>query len=890
MWKKLIQLIAGKDCEIRERMLRSIIVIGGVAVLAATLEILLIKEIAALWLPVVALLLVAMAVSLFMIFKYSKYDLVSTLLGFLIVVIVMPFMFVTSGAVEGGASVWLALGLLYIFVMFKGKKLYIFLGLCLGIYGLMFWLTYRYPNVVIPIPGTAAIYFDAYFSVVAVGLVAGLILKALMKTFEEEHKLNVRQNEELERSSDARNVFFANVSHEIRTPINAIIGLNEMIMRNNPSGETREYAQDIQVASKMLLNQVNDILDMSQMEMDKMKIVPVQYRTEALFGELADMIQVQTKKKQLDFVLNMDTTLPAVLHGDEKRLKQIILNVLDNAVKYTEDGSVTMNVQWEEAEEKDIVLKVSVADTGIGIRKEDMDYIYDSFQRADEKKNARIMGTGLGLSITKQLLELMGGEITVDSIYTKGSTFTVMVKQKVIDRTPIGEMNYRRENGGNQQLYRPAFEAPEARILVVDDNHMNTMVVSRLLSATKVQVDVANNGEECLEITKRKFYHVILLDYMMPGMSGPETLRAIRAQENGLCRQSAVLAFSANALTSSEEYTAQGFDGYVEKPIQSKLLEKEILQQLPHDIVEYREDGHGGGEEAAQIQKVYMRKRKKIYITSDCTCDIPPELLEKYDIKLMYLYVKTPHGRFADTREIDSDSLAQYISSENTTAFADSVTVEEFEEFFAEALTQADRVIHISLASRTGRSHKVAVAAARGFDHVRVIDSGQISCGQGLIVLHAAKLAMEGATTQEICDEVERIRSHIRTRFIMPSADIFYRNGRITAMVAKVCRMLRLHPYVEMRQKNVHLIGLLGGELDNAWKQGIRWQLRMKHKIDKSVVYITHVGCSVKQLEWIKKEVTRCVPFERIIIQKASFTSACNSGMEAIGISYYSLK
>ena len=321
-------------------------------------------------------------------------------------------------------------------------KLYVFLALCVITYGLTYWVTYQFPESVIPMPSRASVYFDAYFSVIAVGLVAGIILKAHMKTFEEEHLLNIRQNEELERTSDARNVFFANVSHEIRTPINAIIGLNEMVMRSNPSGETGEYARDIQAASKMLLNQVNDILDMSQMEMNKMKIIPMQYRTEAMFGELVDLIQVQTQKKKLEFITNMDRTMPTVLVGDEKRLKQILLNVLDNAVKYTEEGSVTMNVQWEEAEQDEIILKVSVADTGIGIRKEDVEFIYVSFNRGDEKKNARIMGTGLGLSITKQLLELMGGEITVDSIYTKGTVFTIELKQEILDETPIGSVGF----------------------------------------------------------------------------------------------------------------------------------------------------------------------------------------------------------------------------------------------------------------------------------------------------------------------------------------------------------------------------------------------------------------------------------------------------------------
>ncbi len=888
MRKILTNLLSEKDYELRERILRSIILIGGIAAIVATVEILLVMEITAIWLPFVVLLLGAMVVSLLATFKYQKYNFASTLLGLVIVVIIMPSMFLMSGAVESGASVWLALGLLYIYLMFTGVKLYVFIVLSAIVYGVTYWLACCYPEYVIAMPSREAVYFDAFFSVLTVGWVAGIILKFLIKTFEEEHKLNIQQNEELERNSDAKNVFFANISHEIRTPINAIIGLNEMIMRNNPNGEIWEYAQDIQVASKMLLNQVNDILDLSQMEMEKMNIVPVNYRTETLFAELVELIQVQTDKKQLDFVLNMDRMLPSVLCGDEKRLKQIILNVLDNAVKYTEKGTVTMTVQGEEESDNSIVLKISIADTGIGIRKEDMDYIYDAFSRADEKKNQRILGTGLGLAITKQLLHLMGGEITVDSIYTKGSTFTLTVKQEIVDKMPVGEIRYRREEGG--KVYTPTFEAPDARILVVDDNKMNTKVVQRLLSGTKVQVDVANSGKECLEKTKHKFYHVILLDYVMSGMNGEETLKCIRVQENGLCRQSAILAFSAKEKSEAERlYAEQGFDGYVEKPIQSKKMELEILHNLPSDIVEYQEKDGGDAESENLIQKVQMKKRKKIYITTDCTADIPSELLEKYDIKLMYLYIKTPQGRFADTREIDSDSLTQYISAEKSTACADNVTVEEYEEFFAESLTEAERVIHISFASKCGLSHSIAVAAAKGFDHVRVIDSGQISCGQGILVLYAAQMAMDGKSVQEICDEVERIKNKIQTRMIMPGIDIFCQNGRVKKLPAKFCKMMQLHPYVRMKQKRAALVGLLSGTLEDAWRQGIFWHLRKKRKISKGVVFITHVGCSVKQQEWIKKEILRRVPFERVIIQKASFTTACNSGMESIGISYIEL-
>ena len=889
MLEKLIQKVTGKDCELQERMLRTIILVGGIAVLIAITEIILVMDIKANMVLMLVLLLLSMAAAFVVTFKYRKYNAASTLLGIVIIVLVMPFMFILSAAIDSGASVWLSLGILYIFIMFSGKKLLLFFGLTVISYGVTFWLAYTYPELIVPMPTRATSYFDAFFSVFAVGMVGGGILKAHMRVYEEEHRLNIEQKEELEKSRDSQNTFFANMSHEIRTPINAILGLNEMIMRTAPAKEIQEYSKDIQMAGNLLLNQVNDILDLSQMSMDKMQINPGKYYTRDLFADLVDLIKVQADKKNLDLIMNIDKNLPSELMGDEKRLKQVLINIMDNAVKYTEEGSVTVTVEGEEYVNDEVLLSIKIADTGIGIRKENLADIYDSFNRFDENKNKRILGSGLGLAITKQLVEMMGGEIQVDSIYTKGTIFTVLIRQKIMNTEPVGEINFAYKGMEEGTVYRPLFEAPEARVLIVDDNKMNRVVAAKLLEATKMQVDMAASGAECLEMAKKKFYHVILLDYMMPDMDGLETLRELNAQENGLCRDSAVILLTGNAQSGARQmYMDEGFDGYVEKPIQGRLLESEIFSFLPADIIEYQEDAKLHAENMGQMQKLSMRKRKKIYITTDCTCDIPSELLEKYDIKLMYLYIKTPYGRFADTREIDSDSLAQYVSLENSTAKGDSVTVEEIEEFFAEALTQAEHVIHISLSSKCGRSHSVAVAAAEGFDHVHVIDSGQISCGQGLVVLYAAKLAMEGKTPTEICELVNKMKHRVHTRFIMPSADIFYQNGRTSAFAAKMCRVLHLHPYAGLIQKKALLRGLLFGSLENAWRQGIHIMLRKKRRINKDIVFVTHVGCSVKQQEWLKREIAKYVKFDRVIIQKASFTSACNVGMECIGIAYYS--
>lgn len=885
---KLLNWIQGKDLELQERMFRTIIFLGGAVTTVGIFESLFLEEIIGFQIPVFILLLIAMMIAMIATFKYKKYDLSAMIMAVIIVEILFPLKFFLSGGLVGGPSVWFVLGIAFLFSVFRGKKLIVFLMITMVIYIGTYMIGYNHPEWISSLGSTKTAYIDSIFSILAVGLVVGLVLKMHFKLFETEHKLNIQRKEEIEKASSSKNALFANMNHEIRTPINAIIGLNEMILRSDPTDEIKEYARDINVASKLLLSQVNDILDLSQMEMGRMKIVNVNYKTDVLFVDIVELIRFQMEKKGLEFVVDIDRNLPSILVGDEKKIKQVLLNILDNARKYTERGSVMFTVRGEEAEDGYVTLVMEVADTGIGIRKEDLNYIYESFNRFDEKENQRILGSGLGLAITKQLVELMEGEISVDSIYKKGTVFTIKIKQKIEDAKAIGEIGISADDTIADEVYRTSFEAPEARILIVDDNKMNCKVVSSLLTATKMKIDVANSGYECLELTKKKYYSVILLDYMMPGMDGVETLKNIRKQENGMCKETAIIALTGNVMSGARQsYMEQGFDGYVEKPVQSKKLEAEILKFLPKDAIEYVSDSGVELESISNMQKASVKKRKKICITTDCVCDIPGELLEKYDIKLMYLYIITPHGRFADTREIDSDSLEQYISVDNSNAHGDTVTVEEYEDFFAEMLTDAERVIHISLGNKIGRAYSIAELAAKGFDHVHVIDSGLISSGQGLLVLHAARMAAEGKNYEEIIESTNKVKERIDMRFIMPSADIFYKNGRTTSFIAKLCSNFNLHPCVSVRQNKIKVVGLMTGSLEATWRASIKSQLRRKKKVCTDIVFVTHAGCSVLQLEMVINEINKLVKFDQIIIQKASFSSACNTGIESVGIAYY---
>jgi len=877
-----------KEYSSRERIFRLIIMVGFVLSVMAIAVSVAIGNLLETLLPLL-IMFVSMLIGVILTFKYDKLDAASVLVAIALNGIAFPDMFFFCGAIESGASVWFVLGMIYLFIMFRGKRLVIFSVLTLVVDAISYLMAYYHPEYVTPMDSKMAIYIDSMFAVFATGLTCGFIILFFMHQYEHEREIVVKQNEELEAASNSKNASFARISHEIRTPINTIVGLNEMILRENPTGSTAEYAQNIKSASKMLLSLVNDFLDLSRIESQRMEIFPVQYKTQTMIADLVDMMRVSMEDKGLEFFVEVDENLPTELIGDEKRIKQILINILANAVKYTSEGSVTLSVSCQEADENCVALKVSVADTGIGIRKEDIPHLYETFSRVDEKNNLRIEGTGLGLSVAKQLLDLMGGEITVDSIYTKGTVFTIELKQEIADPTPIGNTQLAvGVKAEEEEQYQRLFEAPAARVLLVDDNDMNVMVVKKLLEATKVEIDVANSGEECLEKTRQRMYHVILMDYMMPRMNGQETLKRLRIQENGLCRDSAVILMTANTLEETQRIMKDTrFDGYLEKPIDSRKMEETILHFLPNELVEYRKNVLPKSGKENEIRKISGRKRKTVYITTDCVSDLPADLIEKHDIKVMYLYIKTEHGRFADTKEINSDHLPQYVTENGISAYGDSSSVEEYEAFFADALTQAEQVVHISMAKNTGRSYGVAKAAAAGFDHVQVIDSGHISCGEGLVVLYAAVLAEEGYKGQEICEEIAKMKNRVVSKYMIPSADIFAERGRTSRVMASLCRWFMLRPVIAPVKSKVRVIGFFAGQLETAWKGFIHFHLRRKSKINTDVVVVTHSGCSVREQELIKAELMKFLPFKRIIMQKASFTNACYVGIKAIGIAYY---
>ena len=377
----------------------------------------------------------------------------------------------------------------------------------------------------------------------------------------------------------AKSQFLANMSHEIRTPINAILGMDELILRESEERNIMSYAEVIEGASTSLLSLVNDILDFSRIESGKMDIKPVSYRADEMLRDCYNMVCVRLFDKNIKLSFEVDEDVPSGLVGDEVRVRQCILNLLTNAIKYTPAGSV--NVRVRGINHYGFKLEITVVDTGIGIRSDKLDSLFDNFIRIEEARNRNIEGVGLGLSITKRLVELMGGEITVNSVYGEGSTFKIVIPQQICDIAPVGKIDFGIAVNKPIRGYKVSFVAPEANILAVDDVETNLTILCGLLRKTQVKIDTVTSGAEALWKATQKKYDIIFMDHMMPEMDGIETFHKLRENTEGLNYNTPVIMLTANAIHGvREEYIAEGFDEYISKPLRGDALEKLIIKFL----------------------------------------------------------------------------------------------------------------------------------------------------------------------------------------------------------------------------------------------------------------------------------------------------------------------
>ena len=803
-----------------------------------------------------------------------------------VVFIILPLLFFFGGGLRGGGVLWIIFGFAYAGLVLSGTwrtvMMVMVILVTLTCYLLDYycpWLVYKHTN--------EDFHIDSFISIVIVGIICFVMTWLQNRLFMSENARAKKAAEKAEELTRSQNRFFSNMSHEIRTPINSILGLNELILRDqSASDEIVRDASGIQGSGKMLLSLINDILDFSKMEAGNMDIVPVDYRVADMLSDVVNMIWIRANEKGLAFNVTIDPKVPSVLYGDEIRIKQVIVNLLNNAVKYTAEGSIELHVESDRRDEKSTELTISVSDTGMGIKKESIPYLFDAFKRIDEEKNRNIEGTGLGLSIVKQLVELMGGNITVNSVYGEGSTFTVTLSQGVSDDTKIGNLNIQNQGTGRRNIYERSFRAPEARILIVDDNEMNLEVETKLLQETEITIDEAFNGKEALELALSHQYDVILMDHLMPEMDGIECMSRIRNQEGGLNRTTPVVILTANAGSENREiYNRAGFDGYLVKPVSGEALESVLVRHISEDKLIVNSNKMMNNRVGINTSKGYSGK-VSVMITSTSMCDLPDALIKKLNIPILPFMIKTEEGLFKDGAQMGADELMRYLEDGK---HAESCPPDEtaYTDFFAAGLKRAHHLIHISITTSMSDDYEKSVDAAKSFDNVTVINSESISSATGILVLIAHRLAQMNLSVNEIVQELEEIKHRLKCSFVLDTTAYMAKKGFVSSKLDRIARGLNLHPGLRIKNDKTGLGGVWFGSRTRAYKRYISKAFPVDVIPDPEVVFVTFVDVPLDTLKWIKEEISKHAYFEKIVFKQASAAISSNCGPGSFGILYF---
>ena len=583
---------------------------------------------------------------------------------------------------------------------------------------------------------------DALFrptrNVLVVSVLVGLLVFALLSTFyilnfRHEHKINMRLEEmkanerqreyeakvlALEKAAadsanKAKSDFLADMSHEIRTPINAVLGMNEMILRESDDDRILEYSSNIKSAGNNLLSIINNILDFSKIEDGKMALVPVEFATSELMYNLVNAISERARSKGLEFNIDVDESVPSKLYGDDVRIGQVVVNLLTNAVKYTESGSVTLRVKNNGTSDGNVKLRFDVIDTGIGIKEEDLDKLFESFKRIEEKRNRHIEGTGLGISIVCKLLEMMDSKLEVESQYAIGSTFGFDLTLKVVDPEPVGKIDDRRKNVRRERDDTRHIYAPDARVLITDDNGMNLKVAINFMKIFGITPVTCSSGTEAIELVRKDRFDIIFLDHMMSHMDGIEALSVMK-QEN-ILNGAAVIALTANAVVGAEEqYLAAGFDGYLSKPVTIEDFEKTLKQYLPEDLIAGKDD----------ISKDDINNKENKYMTIDTAREIglnvDSALVFAYGDEDFYLELLTDYAKEASDRCAE---LTSYLEQGNLKDY----------EILVHSIKSSSKTVGADDLSELARD--LEMAAKRGdLDYVRQHHDALVSGSEELTV------------------------------------------------------------------------------------------------------------------------------------------------------------
>lgn len=589
---KLIRYLLREELDISHRTI-NLMLLAAAAAMLPTIVTTILLDTSFQGVASLVLIFVILAFFTWLINKKPDSQLPIFICCFLVNIVVFPFLYFGCGGRYTGMILWMLLGAVFSFMLLKKVWLVVSYVLnCLNL-GACVYLGYKFPEKVQKLETPEAECFDIVFCFFIIVVLIGLVFKYQTRLYVKEHQSLLqkeeelkRLNEELERASRAKSDFLANMSHEIRTPINAVLGMDEMILRDSEDKAVIEYAEDIEAAGRQLLSLINDILDFSKIESGKFEIHEEEYDLLTLINDCYNLVIGRAEAKSLSLIVRNDPELPERLYGDTVRIKQVLINLLTNAIKYTEEGKVEIIFSGKPLDEGYILFEVSVKDTGVGILKEDISKLFGSFERIDEKEHRNIEGTGLGLAITKQLTELMGGTIGVESVRGEGSEFYISIPQKVVSEKKVGlfdvGMAVKRETS---KKYRASFVAPAANVLVVDDVKINLNVVRLLLRDTKVKLDLAESGKEALNLMMEKKYDVVLMDHMMPEMDGIQTLKEARK----ICEpnmHTPMIALTANAISGAEAiYRKAGFCEYITKPIKAPDLEAALVRRLPSEKV-----------------------------------------------------------------------------------------------------------------------------------------------------------------------------------------------------------------------------------------------------------------------------------------------------------------
>lgn len=514
-------------------------------------------------------------------------------------------------------------------------------------------------------------------------------------------------------AGETKKKFLTNMSHEIRTPLNTMLGFNEMIIRESRENRIRSYGKDIKGAGRTLLSLINDVLDTSKLEEGKLEIIPARYDIASLINDISNMFMERARDKGLELIIRVDEKTPHLLKGDDIRIKQCILNILSNAIKYTDNGSVTLEIGFARIDERDVLLTVSVQDTGRGMKPTDIDKLFAPFEKIDDGNGRNIEGIGLGMSITRNILLLMDSELRVESKYGMGSTFKFSVAQTVLDWEPVGniEESYEKQRE-SEGRYKESFRAPDARVLVVDDSSVNLMIVEGLLKKTQMQLDMVESGKAAIEKSNEVKYDIILLDHMMPEMDGVETLKHLRNDEGSLNKDSIIIALTANVIEGAREtYLDAGFTDYLGKPIEPEKLEAAVKNYLPKELlitegwIEEEEPQDFEEDDFVDVNDINSPKEDEFITKLRSVKAINPDTGLEYSGSLE-LYKKVV-GEFADTGRSRADMIQEYFEDDDVRNYTIQV----------HALKSASRIIGAAAVSRLAAALE---AAGNGNDMVRI--------------------------------------------------------------------------------------------------------------------------------------------------------------------------